>query len=67
MVGNNPIVSHYAPPGSLPPFSPSRRLRDAKERGLKLIVADPRESDVARLADIHLPVNPCPSWPMASS
>jgi anaerobic selenocysteine-containing dehydrogenase len=57
-LGNNPIVSHYAPPGGLPPFSPSRRLRDAKEAGLKLIVADPRESDVAALADIHLPVRP---------
>ena len=58
MIGNNPIVSHYAPPGSLPPFSPSRRLRDAQARGLKLIVADPRTSDVAKLADIHLPVLP---------
>jgi anaerobic selenocysteine-containing dehydrogenase len=58
MIGNNPIVSHYAPPGSLPPFSPSRRLRDAITRGLKLIVADPRESDVAKLAHIHLPVLP---------
>lgn len=58
MIGNNPLVSHYAPPGSLPPFSPSRRLRNAQERGLKLIVADPRESDVAQLADIHLPVLP---------
>ena len=58
MIGNNPIVSHYAPPGSLPPFSPSRRLRDAQARGLKLIVADPRTSDVAKLADIHLPVIP---------
>ena len=58
MIGNNPIVSHYAPPGSLPPFSPSRRLRDAMARGLKLIVADPRESDVAKLATLHLPVLP---------
>ncbi len=58
MIGNNPLVSHYAPPGSLPPFSPSRRLRDAKARGLKLIVADPRESDVAQLADLYLPVLP---------
>jgi anaerobic selenocysteine-containing dehydrogenase len=58
MIGNNPIVSHYAPPGSLPPFSPSRRLRDAMDRGLKLIVADPRESDVAKLATLHLPVLP---------
>lgn len=57
-IGNNPIVSHYAPPGGLPPFSPSRRLRDAKAAGLKLIVADPRESDVAGHADIYLPVRP---------
>ncbi|MGH6697643.1 molybdopterin-containing oxidoreductase family protein [Sphingopyxis sp.] len=57
-IGNNPIVSHYGPPGGLPPFSPSRRLRDALEQGLKLIVADPRESDVAALAHIHLPVRP---------
>jgi anaerobic selenocysteine-containing dehydrogenase len=58
MIGNNPIVSHYAPPGSLPPFSPSRRLQDAIARGLKLITVDPRTSDVARLAHIHLPVLP---------
>ncbi len=58
LVGNNPIVSHYSPPGGVPPFSPSRRIRDAKERGMKVIVADPRESDVARLADIYLPVKP---------
>ncbi len=58
LVGNNPIVSHYSPPGGVPPFSPSRRIRDAQERGMKVIVADPRESDVARLADIYLPVKP---------
>ncbi len=57
-IGNNPIVSHYGPPGGLPPFSPSRRLRDALDKGLKLIVADPRRSDVAALAHIHLPVRP---------
>ena len=57
-IGNNPIVSHYGPPGGLPPFSPSRRLRDAIDGGLKLIVVDPRGSDVAKLAHIHLPVKP---------
>lgn len=57
-IGNNPIVSHYGPPGGLPPFSPSRRLRDALDGGLKLIVADPRKSDVAALAHIHLAVRP---------
>ncbi|MEW4468110.1 molybdopterin-dependent oxidoreductase [Parasphingorhabdus sp. JC815] len=55
-VGNNPITSHYS--SGLPPFSPSRRLRDAKERGLKLIVADPRVSEMGKLADIYLPVKP---------
>jgi len=58
MIGNNPLTSHYAPPGSLPPFSPSRRLRDAKARGLKLICIDPRATPTARLADIHLQVRP---------
>ena len=57
-IGNNPIVSHYSPVGGVPPFSPSRRIRDKQAEGLKLIVADPRESDVARLADIYLPVKP---------
>ncbi len=57
-IGNNPIVSHYSPVGGVPPFSPSRRIRDQKAKGMKLIVADPRESDVARLADIYLPVKP---------
>jgi anaerobic selenocysteine-containing dehydrogenase len=58
MLGNNPLTSHYAPPGSLPPFSPSRRLRDAKARGLKLICVDPRRTMTAQLADIHLQVRP---------
>ena len=55
-VGNNPIVSHYS--GGMPTASPSRGLRDAKERGLKVIVADPRVSEMGKLADIYLPVKP---------
>lgn len=58
VIGNNPLVSHYSAIGGLPPFSPSRRLRDKQKAGLKLIVADPRESDVASLADIYLQVKP---------
>ncbi len=57
-IGNNPLVSHYSPPGGLPPFSPSKRLRDAISNGLQLIVADPRESDLAKHAAIFLPVKP---------
>jgi len=55
-VGNNPIVSHYS--GGMPTSSPSRSLRDAKERGLKVIVADPRVNEMGKLADIYLPVKP---------
>ncbi len=58
LIGNNPMVSHFSPAGGVPPFSPSRRIRDRKQDGMKLIVADPRESDVGALADIHLPVKP---------
>lgn len=57
-IGNNPLVSHYAPPGGVPPFSPSRRLRDQLAKGLKLVVIDPRETDVAKLATLHLQVKP---------
>jgi anaerobic selenocysteine-containing dehydrogenase len=66
-VGNNPLVSHYAPPGGLLPFSPSRRLRDALDRGLKLVVIDPRESDVARLAHVHLQVTPGEDVPLLAA
>ncbi|MDJ0643119.1 MAG: molybdopterin-dependent oxidoreductase [Erythrobacter sp.] len=57
-IGNNPIVSHYAPVGGVPPFSPSRRIRDRQAEGMKLIVADPRLAEVGQLADIYLPVKP---------
>jgi anaerobic selenocysteine-containing dehydrogenase len=66
-VGNNPLTSHYAPPGGLPPFSPSRRLRDALDRGLKLVVIDPRVSDVARLAHVHLQVTPGEDVPLLAA
>ena len=51
LIGNNPIISNS---GGLPPSNPSRHLREAKKRGLKLIVIDPRKSEVARFADVYL-------------
>ena len=51
LVGNNPLISMS---GGIPPSNPSKRLRDAKRRGLKLLVIDPRKSEVARFADLHL-------------
>ncbi len=54
-VGTNPTGSHFM---SMPQSNPVRRLRDAKNRGMELIVVDPRRSDAARVADIHLQVKP---------
>jgi anaerobic selenocysteine-containing dehydrogenase len=58
VIGNNPIVSQYAPFGGIPPWSPVRSLNEARRRGLALICIDPRRSDVARRADLHLAVHP---------
>lgn len=58
IVGNNAINSHYSPVGGITPFSPSRRLQDAQAGGLKIVVIDPRETEVARRADVHLAVRP---------
>lgn len=55
VVGQNPVVSHghsTARPNALVAL---RRLR---ARGGKLVVADPRRTETARLADVHLPVRP---------
>ena len=58
IIGNNPLVSHYAPPGGVPSVSPADQLRRAKKRGLKLIVVDPRQSELAKRADLHVQVRP---------
>lgn len=54
-VGSNPAASHQL---NMPQSSPSARIRAAQRRGAKLIVVDPRRSDVARWADFHLQVKP---------
>ena len=51
LVGNNPLISMS---GGIPPADPGRRLREAKKRGMKLIVIDPRKTEVARFADVYL-------------
>jgi len=51
IVGANPLVSMW---GGVPPFNPARRLHRAKNRGMKLIVIDPRRTETARKADLHL-------------
>jgi anaerobic selenocysteine-containing dehydrogenase len=58
VIGNNTLVSHYSIPGGIPSFSPSNALREGRKRGLKLICIDPRSSEVARRADLHLQALP---------
>lgn len=55
LVGTNPTTSHFM---TLPQPDPRRRLNDARRRGMKLVVVDPRRTEVARVADIHLQVRP---------
>ncbi len=58
LIGNNPIASHYAPPGGVPSVSPAANLRKAQKRGLKLIAVDPRKTEIASRADLHLQIKP---------
>jgi len=58
ILGNNPMVSQYAPPGGVPSVSPFEKLREAKKRGHKLIAVDPRSTELARRADMHLQIQP---------
>lgn len=58
IIGNNTLVSHYSIPGGIPSFSPSNALREGRKRGLKVICIDPRRSEVARRADLHLQARP---------
>lgn len=54
-VGTNPARSHQL---NMAQSSPSERIAKAKREGMKIIVLDPRRSEVARRADIHLQARP---------
>ncbi|MDB5986331.1 MAG: hypothetical protein JWR16_1384 [Nevskia sp.] len=59
LIGANPVVSHQgAPLNPASGWNPGKALRDAKRNGTKLIVVDPRKTETARLADIHLQIIP---------
>ena len=40
-------------------------IREAQKRGARLVVIDPRQTPLAKLADIHLPVRPGTDLPVA--
>ena len=54
-IGYNPMVSVCAVRG-LQGTNPFTTLRNRKEEGLKLIVIDPRRTELATQADIHLQI-----------
>ncbi|QUD90510.1 molybdopterin-containing oxidoreductase family protein [Phenylobacterium montanum] len=54
LVGSNPIVSMNGGLG----MNPARQLHQARQRGMKLVVIDPRRTDCAAQADVHLAVRP---------
>lgn len=55
LVGTNPVVSHGY--GTALP-DPIRHLRDHRAAGGRVWVLDPRRTETAALADIHVPVRP---------
>ena len=54
LVGANPIVSMNGGLG----VNPARQLKRMKARGMKLVVVDPRRTECAVQADIHLQCRP---------
>ena len=52
IVGSNPLVSHSLT--ACLTADPTKRIKDAKGRGVKFIVIDPRLSETARHADVFL-------------
>lgn len=52
-VGLNPSVSHFLAPSADP-----RWLAEAQNRGMTLIVVDPRRTELARRATLHLQARP---------
>jgi anaerobic selenocysteine-containing dehydrogenase len=57
-IGYNPMVSSYGPVGGLQGTNPFVVMRRRKAEGMKLVVVDPRRTELATFADIHLQIRP---------
>ena len=55
IVGANPVI---AKSNGVPMNNPGQRLKEAVERGMKMIVIDPRRTETARRAHVHLQSRP---------
>ncbi|MBK6289994.1 MAG: molybdopterin-dependent oxidoreductase [Gammaproteobacteria bacterium] len=58
LIGTNPLVSAFHVHGGPPGFHPGDIRRAQRERGLRVIVVDPRRTETAELADLHLAIQP---------
>ncbi len=58
LLGTNPMVSMTSVASMAPATNPSLGIREAKARGMKLIVVDPRRTETAQRADIFLQPRP---------
>ena len=69
LVGNNPMTSMVVGAGSAQfAFSqPLENMRRTKARGMKLIVIDPRRTETAERADLHLQILPGRDTELAAS
>jgi anaerobic selenocysteine-containing dehydrogenase len=57
-IGYNPMVSSYGPVGGLQGTNPFVVMRRRKAEGMKLVVVDPRRTELAAFADVHLQIRP---------
>lgn len=57
LFGNNPFVSGLNGSGGIPGWQPGA-VKQARQRGLKLVVVDPRQTETAQQADLHLAIKP---------
>ncbi|MCH2169566.1 molybdopterin-dependent oxidoreductase [Myxococcota bacterium] len=55
LVGANPTISKSI---GIPCTNPARHLHQATQRGMKLIIIDPRRTEAARAAHVHLQPRP---------
>ncbi|CAN7608175.1 molybdopterin-dependent oxidoreductase [Phenylobacterium sp. LjRoot219] len=55
LVGLNPVISKST---GVPARNPAQKLKDAVLRGMKLIVVDPRRTETAKRAAIHIQPRP---------
>jgi anaerobic selenocysteine-containing dehydrogenase len=58
MSGTNPVVSHIPNFGAIPASHQREHIRRMQARGGKLVIIDPRLTETARLADLHIQPRP---------